>query len=164
MPSFDKSINYKNIHWLVFDLWRLSTNLSNNPRTMYVRQRNFFPWFEYKSNWHWCSYQRLRQTWWLRISYRQFPLVEGDVLRHPSYGVYISQLVRFARCCTSVSDFHITSKLLAQGYRYHKLRKSFGKFFRSYSDLLSNLVKYRLKNLFRKKSLTRSLTVIYSTN
>ena len=56
--------------------------------------------------------------------------------------IYISQLVRFARCCTSVLDFHsknlqITSKLLAQGYRYHKLRKMFGKFFRSYSEILS---------------------------
>ena len=31
----------------------------------------------------------------------------------------------------------ITSKLLVQGYRYHKLRKTFAKFFRSYSELLS---------------------------
>ena len=30
----------------------------------------------------------------------------------------------------------ITSKLLTQGYWYHKLRLTFGKFFRSYSDLL----------------------------
>ena len=58
------------------------------------------------------------------------------------YGIYISQLVRFARCCISVMDFHsknlqITSKLLTQGYRYNKFRKTFGKFFRSYSQLLS---------------------------
>ena len=71
-----------------------------------------------------------------------FPWLSGDVPRLPSYGIYISQLVRFARCCTSVLDFHsknlqITSKLLTQGYRYHRLRKTFGKFFRSYSELLS---------------------------
>ena len=71
-----------------------------------------------------------------------FPWLSGDVPRLPSYGIYISQLVRFARCCTSVLDFHSknlqnTSKLLTQGYRYHKLRKTFGKFFRSYSELLS---------------------------
>ena len=71
-----------------------------------------------------------------------FSWLSGDVPRLPSYGIYISQLVRFARCCTSVLDFHsknlqITSKLLTQGYRYHKLRKTFGKFFRSYSELLS---------------------------
>ena len=71
-----------------------------------------------------------------------FPWLSGDVPRLPSYGVFISQLIRFARCCTSVSDFNskylqITSKLLTQGYRYRKLRKTFGKLFRSYSELLS---------------------------
>ena len=71
-----------------------------------------------------------------------FSWLNGDVPRLTSHGVYISQLVRFALCCTRVSDFHsknlqITFKLLTQGYRYHKLRKTFGKFFRSYSDLLS---------------------------
>ena len=71
-----------------------------------------------------------------------FPWLIGDVPRLPSYGIYISQLVRFARCCTSILDFHsknlqITSKLLTRGYRYPKLRKTFGKFFRSYSELLS---------------------------
>ena len=56
--------------------------------------------------------------------------------------LHFAVAVRFARCCTSVLDFHstnhqITSKLLTQSYRYHKLRKKFGKFFRSYSELLS---------------------------
>ena len=71
-----------------------------------------------------------------------FPWLSGDIPILPSYGIYISQLVRFASCCTSVLDFHsknlkITSTLLTQGYRYHKLRKTFGKFFRSFSELLS---------------------------
>ena len=34
-----------------------------------------------------------------------FPWFCGDVPRLPSYVVYISQSVRFARCCTSVSDY-----------------------------------------------------------
>ena len=34
-----------------------------------------------------------------------FPWFSGDVPRLPSYVIYISQLVRFARCCTSVSDY-----------------------------------------------------------
>ena len=67
-----------------------------------------------------------------------FPWLSGDVPRLPSYGVCISQLVRFVRFCTSVSEFNSKKKkLLTQGYRYHTLRKTFGKFFRSYSDLLS---------------------------
>ena len=48
----------------------------------------------------------------------------------------------FARCCTSVLNLHskniqITFKLLTQGNRYHKHWKTFGKFFRLYSDILS---------------------------
>ena len=35
-----------------------------------------------------------------------FPFLDGDVPRRPSYGVYISQLIRFARVCSHVEDFH----------------------------------------------------------
>ena len=61
-----------------------------------------------------------------------FPFLDGDVPRSTSYGVYISQLIRFARACSSVEDFNrrnqiITGKLLKQGYRYHKLHKTFSK-------------------------------------
>ena len=43
---------------------------------------------------------------------------------------------------TGFLDFHsnnlkITSKVLTQGYRYHKLRKTFGKFSKPYSEILS---------------------------
>ena len=70
------------------------------------------------------------------------PWLSGDDHRLPSYGIDHSQLVRFARFCTNVSDFHskmfqITSKLLKQAYKYHKLQKTSEKFFRSNSELLS---------------------------
>ena len=70
-----------------------------------------------------------------------FPFLDGDVPLAPSYGVYISQLVRYARVCSDVSDFNernlcITEKLLSQGFRYHKLIKTFAKFFRRYKDLV----------------------------
>ena len=35
-----------------------------------------------------------------------FPWLSGDFPILQSCGIYISQLVRFARCCTSVLDFH----------------------------------------------------------
>ena len=63
-----------------------------------------------------------------------FPFLDADVPRSTSYGVYISQLIRFARVSSHVDDFNIrnkvlTAKLLRQGYRYHKIRKAFSKFF-----------------------------------
>ena len=64
-----------------------------------------------------------------------FPFLDGDVPRSTSYGVYISQLIRFARVSSHVVDFNariksLTTKLLQQGYRYHKLRETFSKFIR----------------------------------
>ena len=62
-----------------------------------------------------------------------FPCLDGVVPRSTSYGVYISQLIRFARASSYVADFNtrnklLTQKLLKQGYRYHKLRKTFQNF------------------------------------
>ena len=55
------------------------------------------------------------------------PFLDGDVPRRPSYAMYISQLIRFARVCSHVDDFNtrnksFTAKLLKQGYPYHKFR------------------------------------------
>ena len=71
-----------------------------------------------------------------------FPSLDGDVPRRPSYRVYISQLIRFARVCRHVDDFNthykcLTAKLLKQGYQYHKLRKAFSKFYRQHYKLIS---------------------------
>ena len=41
-----------------------------------------------------------------------FPFLDGDVPRRPSYGVYISQLIRFARVCSHVDDFNTRTKCL----------------------------------------------------
>ena len=35
-----------------------------------------------------------------------FPFLDGDVPRSPSYGVYISQFIRFARVCSNVDEFN----------------------------------------------------------
>ena len=75
-----------------------------------------------------------------------FPFLDGDVLRSLSYGVYISQLIRFARVCSNNDDFNnrnlfLTAKLLKQGYRYHKIRKAFSKFYHRHSELI---VKYNV--------------------
>ena len=70
-----------------------------------------------------------------------FSFLDGDVPRRTSYGVYISQLIRFARVSSNVKYFNcrnkaLTAKLLKQGYRYHKLRKAFSEFYRRHSELV----------------------------
>ena len=49
-----------------------------------------------------------------------FPFLDGDVPCSPSYGVYFSQLIRFARVRSNVDNFNnrnlfLTAKLLKQG-------------------------------------------------
>ena len=83
-----------------------------------------------------------------------YPHLDGDVPRATSYGVYISQLIRFARACSSIEDFNyrnriITEKLLKQGYRYIKLRKTFSKFYYRNISLISKY-KCNLKALLRR--------------
>ena len=41
-----------------------------------------------------------------------FPFLDGDVPRRPSYWVYISQLIRFSRVCSHVEDFNARNKCL----------------------------------------------------
>ena len=50
-----------------------------------------------------------------------FPFLDGDVPRYPSYGVYISQLILLAKLCSNVENFNkrnlfLTAKLLKQDY------------------------------------------------
>ena len=39
-----------------------------------------------------------------------FPFLDGDDPRRPSYRVYISQFIRFARVCSNVDDFDTCNK------------------------------------------------------
>ena len=83
-----------------------------------------------------------------------FLFLDGDAPRSTSYGVYISKLIHFARASNYVTDFNIhnkllNQKLLKQGYWYHKLHKTFSKFYRRYYDLISKF-QVRLKIFLRQ--------------
>ena len=83
------------------------------------------------------------------------PFLDGDAPRRPSYGVYISQLICFARASTHVNDFNnhtkfLTATLLNQGYRYHKLQKAFSKCYRRHFELVEKYHVSLKKNLCNK--------------
>ena len=59
----------------------------------------------------------------------------------PAYGVYISQLIRYARACSNYSDFlkrhlHLRNRLLDQGYIKIRLIRSLKKFIFRYQYLI----------------------------
>ena len=54
-----------------------------------------------------------------------FPFLSSNIPSAPAYGVYVSQLIRYARACSNYQDFMecgkvLTTKLLSQGYQKTK--------------------------------------------
>ncbi len=70
-----------------------------------------------------------------------FPNLTGNIPTGQSYGVFISQLVRYSRCCQNFVDFkertsNLVERLLKQGFKFPKLCHTFNKFAKKYSHLL----------------------------
>ena len=71
-----------------------------------------------------------------------FPYMSSNIPANPTYGVYISQLIKISRICDMFQSFVIrhrllTERLIKQGFCYSKLCKFFKKFVRIYYALFS---------------------------
>ena len=69
-----------------------------------------------------------------------FPFLSSNIPSSPAYGVLISQLIRYARACSSYECFilramRLSNKLLGQGYVKERLKSSLRKFYGRYGDL-----------------------------
>ena len=83
-------------------------------------------------------FENKREDFAFRIA--NFPHMDSNIPANSAYGVYISQLVRYARICTSKVDFinrlrGLSLRLRQQGFETNLLQKSFNKFF-SRHDLI----------------------------
>ena len=72
-----------------------------------------------------------------------FPFLSSTIPSSPAYGVFISQLIRYARACSSYECFilraaRLSSKLLRQGYVMERLKSSLRKFYGRYGDLIKH--------------------------
>ena len=70
-----------------------------------------------------------------------FPNMCSNIPASPAYGVYISQLIRYARASSNYSDFlkrhlYLRNRLLDQGYQKIRLIRSLKKFIFRYQDLV----------------------------
>ena len=70
-----------------------------------------------------------------------FPYLCSNIPKSPVYGVFISQLLRYARGCTTYEDFTtrgklLTTKLLQQGYVCNRLKSTIKKFYGRHHDIL----------------------------
>ena len=66
-----------------------------------------------------------------------FLFLSSNIPTSPAYGVFISQLIRYARACSSYGCFILRlNKLLEQGYAKERLKSSLRKIFGRYRDLI----------------------------
>ena len=70
-----------------------------------------------------------------------FPFLSSNIPSSPAYGVFISQLIRYARAssfyeCFILRAVRLSNKLLGQGYVNERLRSSLRKFYGRYGDLI----------------------------
>ena len=70
-----------------------------------------------------------------------FPFMSSNIPSTPAYGVFISQLIRYARTCSSYECFilsarRLSSKLLKQGYLMECLKSLLRTFHGRYGDLI----------------------------
>ena len=70
-----------------------------------------------------------------------FPFLSSNIPTSPAYGVFISQLIRYAWACSSYWCFilratRLSNKLLEQGYVKERLKSSLRKCYGRYGDLI----------------------------
>ena len=63
-----------------------------------------------------------------------FPFMSSNIPSAPAYGVYASQLIRYACYCSNYSDLllrhrALVTRLLSQGYKVNRLSNTFKKFY-----------------------------------
>ena len=59
-----------------------------------------------------------------------FPFMSSNIPSAPAYGVYASQLIHYARCCSNYNDFllhqrALVTRLQSQGYKVNRLSNIF---------------------------------------
>ena len=68
----------------------------------------------------------------------KFPYLSRNIPESPAYGVFVSQLIRYAQVCSKYEDFLfrgsiLVSKLLKQGSQ--KIQSTFRKFYDRHTNL-----------------------------
>ena len=72
-----------------------------------------------------------------------FPFMSNNIPSARAYGVYASQFIRYACCCSIYGDFllcyrALVTRLLSQGYKVNRLSNTFKKFYGRHTDLVGS--------------------------
>ena len=96
----------------------------------------------------------------------------SNIPASPAYGVYISQLIRYARASSNYSDFlkhhlHLRIRLMDQGYNKINLIRSLKKFIFRYQDLVeiysvsAETMHFQIVKMYKDKEVNKNVKNIF---
>ena len=141
ITSLMKSFKKLYFSWQILNIER--TN--NNVIQLLSKYDNMITYFFSMCNRQYFNCSTFYFTFYFRDDFNfhitNFPFLSSNIPSSPAYGVFISQLIRYARACSSYECFilrarRLASKLLKQGYIVERLKSSFRKFYGRYGDLV----------------------------
>ena len=101
-----------------------------------------------------------------------FPNVCSNIPAFPAYGVYISQLIRYAKASSNYSDFlkrhlHLRNRLLDQGYKKIRFIRSLKKIILRYQDLVetysvsAETMHFHIVKMYKDKEVNKKVKNIF---
>ena len=126
------------LHWYILQSWKLK-----RPQIQ-LRPHHFWTYTEFDDSGQ-LSTKIYNKRDDFNFKIINFPNMCSNIPASPAYGVYISQLIRYARASSNYSDFlkrhlhrhlHLRNRLLDQGYKKIRLIRSLKKFIFRYQNLV----------------------------
>ena len=138
------SFNNKRFKKFVFDIYLKELTISETIESTSVASYLDLLFIRDNSNNITTKLYDKRDTFGFHIV--NFPFMSSNIPSAPSYGVYASQPICYARCCSNYSVFlsghrALVTRLLSQGYKINRLSNTFKKFYGRHTDLVGQYKK-----------------------
>ena len=137
------SFNNKRLKEFISDIYRKELTISETTESTSVASYLYLLFTRDKNNNITTKLYDKRNTFGYYIV--NFPFMSSNIPSAPSYGVYASQLIRYARCCSNynVLSCHraLVKRVLSQGYKFNRLSNTFETFCGRHTDLLGQYKK-----------------------
>ena len=138
------SFNNKRFKEFISDIYPKELTISETTESTSVASYLDLLFIRDKSNNITTKLYDKRDTFGIHIV--NFSYMPSNIPSAPACGVYASQLIRYARCCSNYSDFllrqrALVTRLLSQGYKVNRFSNTFKKFYGRHMDLVGQYKK-----------------------
>ena len=138
------SFNNKKFKGFISDIYPKELTISETTESTSIASYRNLLFIQDKSNNIATKLYDKRDTFGFHIV--NFLFMSSNIPSAPVYGVFASQLICYAHCCSNYSDFllrhrALVTRLLSLGYKVNRLSNTFKKFYARHTDLVGQYKK-----------------------